>query len=464
MLPHIIEAVNDFLYSNFLILLLLSTGIFFTVKSRGVQFRLFPEAFRVVSERQGSGSVSAFSALMISTASRVGTGNIVGVSAAICLGGSGAVFWLFATAAIGAAAAFVESTLAQIYKRPSPSGGCHGGPAYYIEAVSGRKWPAVGFCILLMVTHGVGFNMLSAYNLQSAFSGYAFYRDDISPWIIGGVLAFMCLYCLLGGGKRIAGVSQILVPIMVLLYSAAAAVVIIRGIPMLPDILKEIIRSAFDLKAMLAGISTSALMYGLRRGLFSNEAGMGTSPNAAAAVDTSHPVKQGLVQMLSVFIDTMMCIATAFICLCSHVTPDSSLAGIPYVNAAVTEHFGSIGRILITISMFLFAFTSLIGNFFYIDNCILCICGHEPGEKTKSVFRLIGCAVIFAGCGMSMETVWGVADLTMAFMCLINLPAMLKLNGLCFLCLKDYEKQRAAGREPVFRAENIGLQGTSYWQ
>ena len=459
------EGINAFLYGRLLLLLLPAAGLYFTFRTRGVQLRLFPEACRLAGERpETEGGLSPFGALMVSTASRVGTGNIVGVSSAICLGGSGALFWLFLTSLIGAASGFVECTLAQIYKRRGPSGQCHGGPAYYIEAATGRRWLAVLFCLLLIATHGVGFNMLSSYNLQSAFSGYRFYDPARTPWLIGLALALLCLYCLCGGGRRISAVSEFLVPLMGLLYTAVAAIILLRNLTRLPQVLGEVFRSAFDAKAIFAGLSGSCLMLGMRRGLFSSEAGMGSSPNAAAAVETSHPIKQGLAQMLSVFIDTLLCLATGVICLCSDTAPSPELAGMPYVLRAVTQAFGPAGQVFITAAMVLFAFTTLVGNFFYIDNCFLCLFSREPSDTVKRLLRVAGCAVTFAGCGMSMEAVWSTADLLMGLMCLINVPVLWKLCGVACRCLADYQAQRRAGHDPRFRARDIGLEGTEYWR
>ena len=328
MLEKIITLANDALYGYVLIILLLLGGVYFTIRTRFAQFRLLREQFRSVTEKTTEKGVSSFQALMVSTASRVGTGNIIGVATALCLGGFGSVFWMWVIALIGAASAFVESTLAQIYKKRGKDS-CYGGPAYYIEAATKRKGPAIVFSIFLILTYGFGFNMLASYNLQSTFSSYSFYDKDYTPWIIGFVVAVLVGYCLIGGGKRVVSVTSFLVPVMGAIYIATAIVITVINIDTLPDVIGEIFAGAFDLKAIFGGFSGSCIMHGIKRGLFSNEAGVGSAPNASASADVSHPAKQGLVQVLSVFIDTILvCTATAFMCMTSGVKPpnDSDLA------------------------------------------------------------------------------------------------------------------------------------------
>ena len=283
MINDIISAVNDALYSYILIILLVAGGIYFTVRTRFVSFRLFGEQLRAVTEK-ADGGVSSFQALMVSTASRVGTGNIVGVSTALCLGGFGSVFWMWIIAIIGSASAFIESTLAQIYKKKGPDG-CYGGPAYYIENALHSRILAIVFSILLIVTYGFGFNMLASYNLQSTFSGYSFYDINTTPWIIGLIVAVVVGYCLFGGGKRVVKVTSFLVPIMGVAYIIVALVIVFINIGMLPNIIKTIFVEAFNFKAIFGGFSGSCIMFGIKRGLFSNEAGVGSAPNASASAD-----------------------------------------------------------------------------------------------------------------------------------------------------------------------------------
>ncbi len=465
MFEQIINTVNDALYSYILIIILVLGGLYFTFRTKFVQFRLLGEQLRAVTEKPKDGKgVSSFQALMVSTASRVGTGNIIGVSTALCLGGFGSVFWMWLIAIVGSASAFVESTLAQIYKKKG-SDGSYGGPAYYIESALHSKPLAIIFSILLIITYGFGFNMLASYNLQSTFSGYGFYDASKTPWIIGLVVAVVVGYCLFGGGKRVLKVTSTLVPLMGVAYIIVALVIVFMNIGLLPDIFKTIFTEAFNFKAIFGGFSGSCVIFGIKRGLFSNEAGVGSAPNASASAEVNHPVKQGLVQVLSVFIDTILiCSATAFMCMSSGVEPSAELSGAPYVQAALTQSLGSFGPIFITVAMILFAFTTLIGNLFYVDKCIFHICGKKPGKVFMRIYYIVASVVIFVGAGLSADLLWGIADVTMGAMTLINMPVILFLGKYAYRALKDYEKQRKEGKEPIFKARNIDLpHKTDYW-
>ena len=465
MFSDFISAINDALYSYILIIILVLGGLYFTFRTKFVQFRLLGEQFRAVTEKPTDRKgVSSFQALMVSTASRVGTGNIIGVSTALCLGGFGSVLWMWVIAIVGSASAFVESTLAQIYKRKGPDG-CYGGPAYYIESALHCKPLAIIFSILLIVTYGFGFNMLASYNLQSTFSGYSFYNAETSPWIIGLIVAVIVGYCLFGGGKRVIKVSSTLVPIMGVAYILIALLIVFLNIKQLPDIFETIFKEAFNFKAIFGGFSGSCVMFGIKRGLFSNEAGVGSAPNASASAGVNHPVKQGLVQVLSVFIDTILvCSATAFMCMSSGVEPSAELSGAPFVQAALTKTLGSFGPVFITVAMILFAFTTLIGNLFYVDKCIYHIFGKKPGKAFMSIYYIIASVVIFVGAGLNADLLWGIADVTMGAMTIINMPVIILLGKYAFRALKDYEKQRENGSEPVFKAKNIDLpHKTDYW-
>ena len=462
----LINGANDALYSWLLILILVAGGLYFMVRTRFVQFRLLGEQFRAVMEKPGEkGGVSSFQALMVSTASRVGTGNIIGVSTALCLGGFGSVFWMWVIALIGAASAFVESTLAQIYKKRGEDG-CHGGPAYYIQALLGKRWLAVIFSVFLILTYGIGFNMLASYNLQSTFSTYSFYQPEVTPWIIGGVVAVLVCFCLFGGGKRIVQATTFLVPIMGVAYILVAVIITLLNITALPGILGRIFTEAFDLQAIFGGFSGSCVMYGIKRGLFSNEAGVGSAPNASASAEVSHPAKQGLVQVLSVFIDTLLvCSASAFMCMASGVEPTAELSGAPYVQLAMQTTLGNFGPIFITVAMILFAFTTLLGNLFYVDKSIQFLVGKKPGKGFVAVYYVLASAVILLGAGLDADLLWGIADLTMGGMTLINMPAVFLLSKYAVRCLNDYTIQRKQGIEPVFHAKNIGLpHEVDYWQ
>ena len=412
----------------------------------------------------GDGLVSQLPALMISTASRVGTGNIVGVSTAICLGGYGAVFWMWVTAILGGASAFVESTLAQIYKRKNKDGSSYGGPSYYMETALRQRWLGVVFAIIIILTYAVGYNMLASYNLQSAFAGFSFYGDH-SPFLIGLILAVLFAACVLGGAHRLTKVTGTLVPIMGVLYVVIALVVVLMHLNLVPTVFQNIFASAFDFPAIFGGFAGSCMMEGIKRGLYSNEAGMGSAPNAAATADVSHPVKQGLVQMLSVFIDTILiCSATALMCLCSGVEPTAEAAGAPYVQAALQNALGDFGPVFIAISMALFAFTTLIGNYYYCEGCLRFIFKKTPSQTFMTVFRIIAAVIVLLGAVISMQLAWDTADLFQALMVVINIPVILILGRTAIKALKDYTEQRKAGKNPEFKAANIGLkEKTDYW-
>ena len=466
MFASIVGAISNFMYSYLLIVMLVAVGLYYTLRTRLVQLRMFKETIRVILEKPvGKDAVSSFQALMVSTASRVGTGKIIGISTAICLGGYGAVFWMWVIAIVGGASAFIESTLAQIYKKRGEHGS-YGGPAYYIEAALGSRALAVIFSIALIATYGVGFNMLCAYNLQSTFIAYSFYNEATTPWVIGGILAVLVGYCLFGGGRRVIAATSTLVPIMGVIYISVAFVLTLINIDQLPAVVGKIFSQAFDFQAIFSGFAGSCVMFGIKRGLYSNEAGVGSAPNAAAAADVSHPVKQGLVQMLSVFIDTLLiCTATAFMCLTSGVEPVKELAGAPYVQTALAASMGGVAKVFITVSMVLFAFTTLLGNLYYVDNCFAYIMKAVPGPTFNMIYRAIACVVIFIGAGSSMGLMWDLADVLMGCMAIINLPVICILGGPALKAMDDYSKQREAGKNPVFKARSIGVtQKLDYWQ
>ena len=467
MIDKLIGDISTVMYSYVLIILLLATGLYFTFRTRFVQFRMFLESIRVVGEKpEKAGATSSFQALMVSTASRVGTGNIIGISTAICAGGFGAVFWMWVIAIIGGASAFIESTLAQIYKRRDPeTGESYGGPSYYIEAALHSRPLAIIFAFSLILTYAGGFNMLASYNLQSTFSGYSFYDPETTPWVIGAILALLVGYCVMGGGKRIVKVTSTLVPFMGGLYVLVSLIVIVMNFGLLPQVLGRIFSEAFDFQAIFGGLAGSCLMYGIKRGLYSNEAGVGSAPNAAASANVSHPVKQGLVQMLSVFLDTLViCSATAFMLLCSGVEPAVELQGAPYVQSALAASFGTLGPVFITVAMVLFAFTTLIGNLYYVDNALAYLLGHVPSKRFMVVFRLIAMGLIFLGAGLTLDLVWNLSDVLMGVMVLINIPVIAVLSRPAAAALRNYTEQRRAGKNPVFRAADIDLkEKTEYW-
>ena len=464
----LLSAVNGVLYYPILIIVLLACGFYFTIRTKFIQFNLLGEAFKVITEKpEGKDDVSSFQALMVSTASRVGTGNIVGVANAICLGGPGAVFWMWIIALIGGASAFIESTLAQIYKKRGDDGVSYGGPSYYIENAIGSRGIGVLFAIALIATYAVGFNMLASFNLQDSFRVYDFYVPGKTSWIIGAVLAIIAGYCVLGGGKRIIKYTSLLVPIMGVIFVIMALVMIVINIKNIPSMFGMIFKDAFNFKAIFGGVAGSALVEGIKRGLYSNEAGMGSAPNAAASASVSHPVKQGLVQMISVFLDTIViCSATAFMSLSSGIAPTEDLAGAPFVQASLSTVFGKYGNLFITISLALFAFTTLLGNLYYVDSCLTYLNKKTPSKTFMLCYRIIAILLIFVGAGIEMSLAWDIADFLMGVMCLINIPSILYLGSIALKALEDYKRQRAEGKNPVFKADAIGIDTSKldYWK
>ncbi len=466
MFAQIINTLSDLLYSYILIILLLGTGIYFTIRTHFVQFRLLRESIRVVMEpKEDENGLSSFQALMVSTASRVGTGNIAGISTAICLGGPGAVFWMWITALLGSASAFIESTLAQIYKRKADDGTCYGGPAYYIQAVLKKRWLGALFAVFLILTYMVGFNLVASFNIVDSFRTYSFFNESVTPLIVGGILAVIFCICICGGSKRISRITGILVPVMGIFYLLLALYVVVTHFELIPRMFSDIFSNAFDFQAIFGGFAGSCVMQGIKRGLFSNEAGVGSAPNAAASASVSHPVKQGLVQMLSVFIDTIViCSATSFLLLCSGVAPSDELKGMPWVQAAAEASLGQAGIIFITVALFLFAFTTLIGNFFYAEMGLGYLCDKKPNKNLLIALRVIATIVVFGGSMMEFSVAWSTADVIMGFLALINLPVIIILGGPAIQCMRDYMKQKREGKNPVFKAKDIRLRDkTDFW-
>lgn len=462
----IIGKINTVLYFPILVVLLIAVGLYFTIRTGFIQVSLLKEAFKVIKEKpKNESDVSSFQALMISTASRVGTGNIVGVSSAICLGGYGAVFWMWLVAIIGSASAFAESTLAQIYKKKGKHGS-YGGPSYYIEEGLKSRKIGVVFSIALIVCYAVGFNMLASFNLQSSFQSYGIYNPQVSPKIIGGFFALAVAFVILGGGKRIIKITQSLVPFMGIIFVLVSLIMIGLNIGRIPEVFRKIIEDAFNFKAIFSGLAGSSMILGMKRGLYSNEAGIGSAPNAAAAAEVSHPVKQGLVQMLSVFIDTLLiCSATAFMGLSSGIDPSPALEGAPFIQEALASVFGNLGYYFISASLVLFGFTTFIGNLYYVDSNFDYLAKKELDEKQRIPYRIIAAFLIFFGAIQEQAFVWNLSDLFMGIMALINLPTILILSNKLIACLKDYKAQRKEGKDPSFVAKNIGIkEELDYWK
>ncbi len=464
----ILTLINDTMYTYVLLFLLVGIGVFYTIYTKGVQIRLLWDGlksmFHSTEKKAGEEKkVSSFQALMISTASRVGTGNIAGIATAIAVGGPGAVFWMWVMAVIGGASAFAESTLAQIYK-VKKDGQYRGGPSYYMQYALKKRWMGVLFSVLLIICFAYGFNGLQAYNMASALEYYmADYSGTAIPAIVscvlGLVLAAATAFVIWGGVHRIGFISSVIVPVMSVVYILMGVVVTLFHITDLPEILLEILRKAFDFKAMMGGFAGSAIVIGIKRGLFSNEAGMGSAPNASASATVDHPVQQGLVQVISVFIDTLLiCSTTAMLLLVSGVKGESGvLDGIPFVQAAISANVGSWGIHFITLSIYAFAFSSVIGNYYYAESNILFI---KDNKVFLNLFRVTCLIAVFLGAQASFDLVWNIADITMGLMAIVNIVAIFMLRKKVHITLKDYEKQKKEGKSPVFYEDSVGISGT----
>ena len=460
----VLTKINDVMYTYILIILLIGAGVYFTVRTKGIQFRLFMDGIKAImepSEKRDTGGkkVSSFQALMISTASRVGTGNIAGIATAIAAGGPGAVFWMWLMALIGGASAFIESTLAQVYK-VKDEGQFRGGPSYYMERALGKRWMGVLFSILLIICFAYGFNGLQSFNMSSALEHYIpDYGETIWPMAVGIVLAVLFGIIIWGGTHRIGFISSVIVPIMAIIYILMGLITMIMNITELPGVIALIMKGAFDVQAIMGGFAGSAVVLGIKRGLFSNEAGMGSAPNASASADVEHPVKQGLVQVISVFIDTILiCSSTAFMLLLSGVEGvQGELDGIPYVQEAIRANVGEWGIHFITFSIFAFAFTSLIGNYCYAESNILFI---KNSKLLLNVFRVTCLVAVFLGALADFDVVWNLADVTMGLMAIVNIISLFMLGKVALKVLAHYENKKKAGEKPVFYEDEVGLTGT----
>ncbi|MBR3004221.1 MAG: alanine:cation symporter family protein [Lachnospiraceae bacterium] len=464
-IAEILTKFDDILYTWCLIYMLAGAGIYFTVRTRFVQLRLLGDCFKCMFEKKSSDNgISSFQALMIATASRVGTGNMAGVATAIVLGGPGAAFWMWLMALLGAASAFIESTLAQIYKTREEDGSFKGGPAYYIERALHARWLGIIFAFSLIATFAFGFNGLQAYNIVSTMEYYVpNLHSSPVPLTIGCILFVASLYLFFAGSEKIGWLSSVLVPIMSGLYIVMGILIIVLNIGEIPAVLSSVLRSAFDFKAIFSGFTGSCMVYGIKRGLFSNEAGMGSAPNASASAEVSHPAKQGLAQIISVYIDTLMiCSATVFILLLTGVyKTDSSLNGIPLLQQSVAHQFGTWAIHVITIAVCMFAFTSIVGNYFYAEANILFI---SKNKTFLTIFRVAAAFMVLLGALNSMDIAWSLADITMGLEAVVNIIAIFLLSRIAFNCLRDYEDQKAKGIDPVFHEQNIGLHDTDVWK
>ena len=444
-----IASINDLLWTYILIIMLLGCAVWFTIRTHFVQFHMLKEMIRLLgdstSKTEGnSRHVSSFQAFAISLASRVGTGNLAGVATAISIGGPGAVFWMWIIALLGASSAFVESTLAQLYKVRGKDSFI-GGPAYYMKRGLKQPWMGIVFAILIIFTFAFSFNTVQSNTICAAFE-QAFQVDNT---LMGIILTGLTVLIIFGGIQRIAKVSSIIVPLMALGYILLAFTIVLMNITRLPEVIGIITANAFGWEQALGGGIGIALMQGIKRGLFSNEAGMGSAPNVAATADVSHPVKQGLIQTLGVFTDTLIiCTCTAFIILFSGMYENGETNGIQLTQMALDNEIGSGGTIFVAIAILFFAFSSIIGNYFYGEANLRYI---TENKKIILLFRIISGSMVMFGALASLDLVWGIADICMGLMAIFNLIAITILGKYAFRLLDDYRSQKRNGiKDPVF--------------
>ena len=464
-LNELISSVNDAVWGYVLIAALVSCGLWFTWRTRFVQFRMVGEMIRLLTDSaidtvetqvkenaagERSKHISSFQAFAVSVATRVGTGNLAGVASAIAIGGPGAVFWMWVIALIGSATAFVESTLAQLFKQKHKDSFI-GGPAYYIQRGLHQRWMAVLFAVLITCQFGLSNNSIQSNTICGAMQE-AFGWPPI--WV-GSGLAVIALFIVFGGIQRIAQVCAVLVPVMAIGYIVLALVVIVMNIGLIPHVFKAIVLNAFGIQQMAGGGIGVAIMSGVKRGLFSNEAGEGSAPNVAATASVTHPVKQGLIQALGVFTDTLLvCSCTAFIILISGLYQTPGLNGIALTQSALQSEVGAVGPIFVAIAIYLFAFSSIIGNYYYGEANIRFITSNTTVMTVYRIFSA-GVMVVF-GAMASFELVWNIVDFFMAFLTACNLTAIILLGRYVFRLLDDYRKQKKQGiKDPVFHRSQI---------
>lgn len=455
----LVGPFNNFIWTYILIGALLILGLYFTIRTKFVQVRLFGEMFRLIVEKKESNDgVSPFQAFTISAASRVGTGNVTGVALAIGVGGPGAVFWMWMIAIIGMATAFIESTLAQVYK-VKDGDTFRGGPAYYMEKALGLRKLGIVFAILLTLCFGFIFNAVQSNTISQSFMDVFGWND----WVVGLILVVATAIIIFGGVKRIVKVTELIVPIMATFYILIAFYIVLTNISEIPGVFNLIISHAFGLKEVVGGGIGAAMMQGIRRGLFSNEAGMGSVPNAAATANISHPAKQGLVQSLGVFFDTILvCSATAFIIILAGLYTTGEQDGIILTQSSMAVHVGSWAPYFVAIAILFFAFSSIIGNYYYGETNIEFINGNKIWLL---IYRVCVLGMVMFGALASVQVVWDMADLFMGLMAIINLTVIALLGNIAFKVLDDFTVQRKQGLNPVFKAKTIpGLKGSECWE
>ena len=443
-----IGAIGDFLWSYVLVVMLVGMGLWFTVASRFVQFRFFGRMFRSLARgvHHEDNHVSSFQALVVSVAGRVGGGNIAGVAVAITLGGPGAVFWMWLIGLMGMATSFFECSLAQLYKRAEPDGTYRGGLAAYMSHGLKKPWMAAIYSVLLLVTFGFGFNSVQSYIVATSMHS----SFGVPTWATGVFLAVSIGFIIFGGIKRIAVVAEIVVPIMAVTYLLMALFVMVTNITEVPGAIYHIVASALGLEQVVGGGFAAVVMQGIKRGLFSNEAGLGSAPNVAAVAYVPHPANQGMVQALSVFIDTIiMCTCTATIILLSDVYQPGAegVNGVALTQHALASHVGGWGAGFISIALLLFSFSSIMYNYYLGENSLNYF--SEENQKVFGVFRVMVLGLVLWGAMQDLTTVFAFADLTMALLGVVNLAALAMLGKIAFRILADYDSKLGSSEQPA---------------
>lgn len=465
----VVAAGDNIWYITFVILI--GVGVYLTIRTRGVQVRSLPEMFRILGDPpgvnpDGTKGISSFRAFTVSAASRVGTANIAGVALAISLGGPGSVFWMWVVAAVGGASAFVESTLGQLYK--VRSGDTYvGGPAYYMERGLKKRWMGLLFAVIITVTYGFVFNSVQSNSIVDAVGsslGVSFADGEAVGLRVALGLGLVALTAavIFGGIRSISAVTQVLVPVMAILYLFLGLLVVFMNLGEIPHMLGMIFRGAFGIEEFVSGTLFGVILQGLRRGLFSNEAGMGSAPNAGATASVSHPAKQGFIQSLGVYFDTwLICSITAFIVLLSDPVFGDKAKGSSLTQSALAAQLGDWAVHFLTVAIFLFAFSSVIGNYYYGESNIRFL---TKSRAVMNGFRVLVLVCVFLGAMASLTLVWSLADLFMAVMAVLNLIAILMLAGVAAKVLRNYEQQRKEGKEPIFNAYDLPeIEGLDAW-
>lgn len=459
----VLESLSNKIYVYVILWLLIASGIYFSIKLKFSQIKMIPSAISYMTEKSKKGNVSSFQALMTCTASKVGTANIAGVAIAVVTGGPGAIFWMWIMAIIGSASSVVESTLAQMYKRKDPKTGLFiGGPAYYIKYALGKKKIGVLFACLFIFCYMFAFSALHANNMSTSFETLIpDYWNTSWPLIIAFVFTTLIALVVFGGIYRISFVSSYLVPFMATTYLLLGLYILVTNFYRIPEIFVLIFKDAFDFKSISGGFAGSVILMGIKRGLLSNEAGMGSAPNSAATADTTHPMKQGIMQVLSVCIDTILiCSTSAFIILLSKTPLSTDMQGVPLMQTAVTSQVGGWGSYFIACSVVCFAFSAIIGNFGISEPNILFI---KNSAKFTTILKAICLSAVALGCLISPKIVWNIADIAMAMLAIVNLISIVCLTDKFMVCYKDYKKQKKAGLNPTFNSKDCGIKNADCW-